>query len=117
MIVRVSCYKGFNTGVMLFDLEKARKSEEFNYRLTENGYKSLFEKYEIVSELGDQDFFTLLGAEHPNLFYVLDCSLNRQMDPSFFSDRLFDKYHGCDTEIKIYHSNGRSEIPSAGIDL
>ncbi|KAK2702886.1 hypothetical protein QYM36_018528 [Artemia franciscana] len=103
--------KGFNTGVMLFDLEKTRKSMEFNNHLTESGYKFLFEKYNMVSELGDQDFFTLLGAEYPGLFYVLDCSFNRQMSPNFYYNPLFDKYHRCDNDVKIYHGNGRSTIP------
>ncbi|XP_065583315.1 xyloside xylosyltransferase 1-like, partial [Artemia franciscana] len=104
-------YQGFNTGVMLFDLEKTRKSMEFNNHLTESGYKFLFEKYNMVSELGDQDFFTLLGAEYPGLFYVLDCSFNRQMSPNFYYNPLFDKYHRCDNDVKIYHGNGRSTIP------
>ncbi|XP_065559485.1 xyloside xylosyltransferase 1-like [Artemia franciscana] len=104
-------HQGFNTGVMLFDLKKMRDSKELSFHLTENGYISLFGKYQMVSHLGDQDFFTLLGAEYPYLFYILDCSFNRQMSPQFFSDPLFDKYHKCDNEVKIYHGNGKSVIP------
>ena len=41
--------------------------------------KKLGEKYNFRGHLGDQGFYTLLSFEHPELFYVLPCSWNRQL--------------------------------------
>ncbi|KAK2711137.1 xyloside xylosyltransferase 1-like isoform X2 [Artemia franciscana] len=109
-------YQGLNTGVMLMNLEKMRSSKVYNSYFTHASLKTLFRKYNMTSLLGDQDFFTVLGAEHPDLFYILDCTFNRQMDSFEFSHSLFDKYHKCDEDINIYHGNGDSIIPSSNVD-
>ena len=53
--------------------------------------------------------------EHPELFNVLPCSLNYQLDVSGGTQRLyrdvFDAYHNCEEKAKIYHGNGGAEIP------
>ena len=108
--------QGLNTGVMLMNLEKMRSSKVYNSYFTHASLKTLFRKYNMTSLLGDQDFFTVLGAEHPDLFYILDCTFNRQMDSFEFSHSLFDKYHKCDEDINIYHGNGDSIIPSSNVD-
>ncbi|XP_065567334.1 uncharacterized protein LOC136031624 [Artemia franciscana] len=100
-------FPGFNAGLILFDLEKMRKSEEFNYRLTDTGYISLFEKYHVNSGVGDQDFFTLLGAEYPDIYYVLDCSFNRQVGSLRFMNPVFEAYYKCDDDVKIFHFNNQ----------
>ncbi|XP_065556459.1 xyloside xylosyltransferase 1-like [Artemia franciscana] len=100
-------YQGFNTGVILFNLEKARQSKEYNYHLTYSGYKYLFEKYNMSALLGDQDFFTLLGAEYPDLFYILDCSYNRQTGPLHFFFVKHERYYLCEKEIRILHKNSQ----------
>jgi hypothetical protein len=40
---------------------------------------ALAKKYQFKGHLGDQDFFTLLGLQHPRLIFKLPCSWNRQL--------------------------------------
>ncbi|KAK2708236.1 hypothetical protein QYM36_013988 [Artemia franciscana] len=91
-------FPGFNAGLILFDLEKMRRSKEYNYRLSDSGYISLFEKYHVNSGVGDQDFFTCLGAEYPQIYYKLDCTFNRQIGSLRYMDPVFEEYHRCDKE-------------------
>ena len=61
-----------------------------------------------------QCLFTLLGMEHPQLFYDLPCGYNYQLDLSMFQKEhknIFHFYHNCTEEPKIYHGNGGTEIP------
>lgn len=110
--------QGFNTGVVLYHLENMRQSSLYNKFVNpENGFiatRELAQKYSFSSHLGDQCFFTLLGMEFPHLFYDLPCEYNYQLDVSFarkeFRD-IFNSYHNCSAEPKIYHGNGGAEIP------
>lgn len=53
--------------------------------------------------------------EHSDLFYNMDCSWNRQLDISGFADekftRVFEDFHRCGGETKVYHANGGSTFP------
>ena len=59
--------QGFNTGVVLYDLDRIRASVRFNEYVDNalNSTSELADKYLYRSHLGDQCFFTLLGMEHP----------------------------------------------------
>lgn len=105
---------GFNSGVLLLNLDKMRKSELYNSLINPKVVNNLTQKYSFQGHLGDQDFFTLLSLEHENLFYILPCTWNRQLcvwwrDKGYES--VFDLYFKCEGHINIYHGNGNTDIP------
>ena len=105
---------GLNSGVMLVDLARLRGSDIYNRMLEPEPLKQLTEKYSFQSNLGDQDFYTLLSFEYPELFYVLPCHWNRQLCRWFEThgyEDSFDAYHRCDGDIYIYHGNCNSTLP------
>ncbi|KAM9274775.1 LOW QUALITY PROTEIN: xyloside xylosyltransferase 1 [Cariama cristata] len=105
---------GFNSGVLLLNLEAMRQSKLYNQLLEPTVVQKLTEKYHFKGHLGDQDFFTMVGMEHPELFHVLDCTWNRQLCTWWkdhgYSD-VFDQYFQCEGEVKIYHGNCNTPIP------
>ncbi|XP_013925181.1 PREDICTED: xyloside xylosyltransferase 1, partial [Thamnophis sirtalis] len=106
---------GFNSGVLLLDLEAMRQSERYNRLLEPAVVQQLASKFHFKGHLGDQDFFTLVGMEHPELFYVLDCTWNRQLCTWWrhhgYSD-VFEHYFRCDGHVRIYHGNCNTPIPA-----
>merc|ERR1719273_2923539 len=84
-------FQGFNTGVVLYHLGNMRRSHLYNkYVSPQIGHiatSDLAEKYQYSSHLGDQCFFTLLGMEHPKLFYDLPCAYNYQLDLSLATQK------------------------------
>lgn len=110
--------QGFNTGVVLFDLDRMRKSNLYNSLINSTVLDSLCAKYEFEGYLGHQDFFTLTGMEYPQLYYKLDCSWNRQLDIGWSKvtgKNIFEQYHKCENKIKILHANGDSRVPMTKI--
>ncbi|TSW35247.1 Xyloside xylosyltransferase 1 [Bagarius yarrelli] len=105
---------GFNSGVMLLNLEIMRRSALYNRLLEPEQVAHLTEKYHFRGHLGDQDFFTMIGMEHPELFYPLDCGWNRQLC-TWWRDHgygdVFQLYFRCDKPVQIYHGNCNTPIP------
>ena len=64
--------------------------------------------------LGDQDFYTLLGMERPELIHKIDCGWNRQLC-TWWKDRgyadVFENYSKCKSETKLWHGNCNTPIP------
>lgn len=106
---------GFNSGVLLIDLEAVRNSSTYKKFLTASGVQWLVKKYSFGGHLGDQDFYSLLSWEFPELFYVLPCTWNRQLCEWWrhhgYAD-VFDEYHRCNGTVHIYHGNCNTSIPS-----
>lgn len=107
-------YPGLNSGVVLLHLKRIRKSQLYHQQLQDSEVRKLTSKYMFKGHLGDQDFFTLLGYEFPNLIYRLDCVWNRQLCTWWkdhgYSD-VFDKYFTCKGRIKMYHGNCNARVP------
>ncbi|XP_026179094.1 xyloside xylosyltransferase 1 [Mastacembelus armatus] len=105
---------GFNSGVMLLDLKAMRASALYNQLLEPSNVAKLADQYQFRGHLGDQDFFTMIGMEHPELFYSLACGWNRQLC-TWWRDHgygdVFQLYYRCDGPIYIYHGNCNSPIP------
>jgi hypothetical protein len=108
--------QGFNTGVVLYRLDKMRESVLYNQYVTPEGVDHLMQKYMFKMSVGDQDWMTNLGFSHPDLFYHLPCQFNRQTSIDYL--RLpwvdsFHSYHHCDLprNIKIFHRNGCGPTP------
>lgn len=106
---------GFNSGVMLLDLGAMRSSALYNRLLQPNHVAKLAEQYRFRGHLGDQDFFTMIGMEHPELFYPLGCGWNRQLC-TWWRDHgygeVFQLYYRCDGPVYIYHGNCNTPIPN-----
>ncbi|XP_061539559.1 LOW QUALITY PROTEIN: xyloside xylosyltransferase 1 [Phycodurus eques] len=106
---------GFNSGVMLLDLAAMRDSALYNQLLETRNVTKLANKYSIRGNLGDQDFYTMISMEHPELFYSLACGWNRQLC-TWWRDHgygdVFQLYYRCDGPIYIYHGNCNSPIPN-----
>lgn len=105
---------GFNSGVMLLNLEAMRRSTLYNQLLEPGRIAQLAEKYHFRGHLGDQDFFTMIGMEHRELFYLLPCGWNRQLCTWWrehgYGD-VFQLYYHCDGPVHIYHGNCNTPIP------
>ncbi|XP_037625161.1 xyloside xylosyltransferase 1 [Sebastes umbrosus] len=105
---------GFNSGVMLLDLGAMRDSAIYNQLLQPSNVAKLADQYRFRGHLGDQDFFTMIGMEHPELFYSLACGWNRQLC-TWWRDHgygdVFQMYYRCDGLVYIYHGNCNSPIP------
>jgi len=109
-------FPGFNSGIVLMKLERLRKSELFRSLMTNATLlESLVTKYSFKGHLGDQDFYTLVGMEHPELFYILPCNWNRQLCQWWKSkgyDNVFEQFYECKGIISLYHGNCNSQIPN-----
>ncbi|XP_068612951.1 xyloside xylosyltransferase 1-like [Brachionichthys hirsutus] len=105
---------GFNSGVMLLDLGAMRASALYNQLLDPSNVAKLAEQYHFRGHLGDQDFFTMIGMQHPELFYSLACGWNRQLC-TWWRDHgyahVFQLYNHCHGPVYIYHGNCNSPIP------
>lgn len=105
---------GFNSGVMLLDLGAMRASVLYNQLLEPGNVAKLADQYRFRGHLGDQDFFTMIGMEHPELFYSLACGWNRQLC-TWWRDHgygdVFQLYYRCGGPVYIYHGNCNSPIP------
>ncbi|XP_029905760.1 xyloside xylosyltransferase 1 [Myripristis murdjan] len=105
---------GFNSGVMLLNLGTMRTSALYNQLLEPSNVAKLADQYRFRGHLGDQDFFTMIGMEHPELFHVLACGWNRQLC-TWWRDHgygdVFQLYYRCDGPIYIYHGNCNTPIP------
>jgi len=109
--------QGLNSGVVLFDLERMRNSTEYNKYCEAEEMVDMFHKYFHQPSLGDQDWFTDVGFENPDLFYILPCQFNAQTTLQYMNAEykdVFDEYHFCDElkNIKIVHLNGCGPLPS-----
>lgn len=105
---------GFNSGVILMELYKIRNCDIYNQALLSVNLQALADKYLFRGNLGDQDFFTLLSFEYPELFYVLPCTWNRQLCRWFETHgyhEYFNTFHNCQGDINIYHGNCNSTLP------
>lgn len=106
---------GFNSGVVLLNLEAIRNSSVYKHFLSAKAVQWLAAKYSFRGHLGDQCFYSLLSWEHPELFYVLPCTWNRQLCEWWrhhgYED-VFEEYHRCNGTVHVYHGNCNSSIPS-----
>ncbi|PFX23850.1 Xyloside xylosyltransferase 1 [Stylophora pistillata] len=106
---------GFNSGVMLINLQKMRDSKRYNQLLNNNVVKEIATKYTFQGHLGDQDFYSLLNLDYPEFFHVLPCSWNRQLCTWWRNhgyEKVFNLYHNCSGPIHVYHGNCNTKMPN-----
>ncbi|XP_023325652.1 uncharacterized protein LOC111699263 [Eurytemora carolleeae] len=104
-------FQGFNTGVVLYRLDRMRESEIYNKFLSSDRVSFLTKKFMYKISLAEQDFFTNLGFIHPELFNILPCTFNKQESIQYLAppfEEIFDLYHDCKEkkDVKVYHING-----------
>ncbi|KAL1116649.1 hypothetical protein AAG570_005121 [Ranatra chinensis] len=109
-------FPGINSGVLLLRLDRIRMSALYDTLLQRSTLQYLTSKYFFKGHLGDQDFYTLVALEHPELFYMLDCGWNRQLC-TWWRDHgyqdSFSSFAECQSPVKIYHGNCNTPIPSS----
>lgn len=132
-------YPGLNSGVVLLDFDKIRRSKLYETNLQPDNvnriakkywFKGLFllhitavslvifylffSRFNHKGHLGDQDFYTLLGYEFPSMIYRLDCIWNRQLctwwKENGYSD-IFDTFFHCEGKVRLYHGNCNTRVP------
>ncbi|XP_030842708.1 xyloside xylosyltransferase 1-like [Strongylocentrotus purpuratus] len=105
---------GFNSGVLLLDLDRMLQSVHFEDYMRPEKVVELRDKFHFKGHLGDQDFYTLVSMEMEDLFYNLPCSWNKQLC-SWWKDKgyadVWDQYYVCKEKINIYHGNCNTPIP------
>jgi len=108
-------WPGFNSGVLLMNLKRIRDSSLFNRLLSAQSIDSICRKYFFSGHLGDQDFYTVVSFDYQHLFHVIPCNWNRQLCQWWryhgYRD-IFDSYFSCDLQIKVFHGNCNSVMPS-----
>jgi len=80
---------GFNSGVVLLNLDKMRNSELYNSFIKNESVRHLTSKFSFKGHLGDQDFFTREKGY----------------------ESVFDLYFQCQGHISIFHGNCNTPIP------
>ncbi|CAN7938161.1 unnamed protein product [Ixodes hexagonus] len=106
--------QGFNSGVLLIDLHRMATSAVFRNLSSREGVGYLTSKYMFRGHFGDQDFYTVLSCERPELVHVLPCTWNRQLClwlKYHGYARVFDDYYRCDGRVDIQHANCNSSMP------
>jgi len=100
-------FPGFNGGVQLLHLERMRASLLYNNVIDIAGLSALRTKYlasDAPFQFGDQDLYSLIGAEYPQLFRVLPCGWNLQLCRGMFL-RYKNFHHNCRETATIIHNN------------
>ena len=70
--------QGYNSGVVLYRLDRMRASAVYNKYIAPAGVDRLMTSFMYRMFLAEQDWLTNLGWTHPELFYNLPCEFNRQ---------------------------------------
>ncbi|XP_045128346.1 xyloside xylosyltransferase 1-like isoform X2 [Portunus trituberculatus] len=107
-------FTGFNSGVVLIDINKLRESQIIKSYQKRPKLVERTQHYSFQGHLGDQDLYTLIALDHPELFYSLPCGWNRQLCDWWRGhgyQAVFDLYFNCPEELKIIHGNCKTPIP------
>jgi len=110
-------FQGFNSGVVLFHLERMRGSSLYKDQLKPKKMVELVKSFDgFTISTGDQDWFNLVSFTHPGLFYTLPCVYNMQTSVQYLYHPMEDrfvKYHFCadKSQTKIFHYNGCGPRP------
>ncbi|XP_066951292.1 xyloside xylosyltransferase 1 [Macrobrachium rosenbergii] len=107
-------FPGYNSGVVLVDIQKLRQSSVIRSYLDKGKLLERSSHYSFQGHLGDQDLYTLIAFDYPDLFYTLPCGWNRQLCDWWKNhgyQTIFDQYFNCTTEFNIIHGNCKTEIP------
>lgn len=107
-------FPGYNSGIVLVDIERLRNSKIISRYLSRSTLTEKTKQYSFQGHLGDQDLYTLIAFDHPELFYTLPCGWNRQLCEWWRGhgyQTVFDQYFNCTGELKIIHGNCKTEIP------
>ena len=95
--------RGFNTGVMMLDLQAMRGHgwEEMWFQVTTETLQSYKE-----TALADQDIINAVIKEHPDIHYMLPCAWNVQLSEHSLSEYCYRDAE----EFKIIHWNSPKKL-------
>ena len=99
---------GFNSGVLLMDLDKMRASALYNTLLKPSNAEKLTSEFHVEGFLGAQDFVTLAGMKYEWFFYVVPCQWNRQKCPEIEMGNEIKRdelkqYYNCPGKVKVHN--------------
>ncbi|CAB4027837.1 LARGE xylosyl- and glucuronyltransferase 2, partial [Paramuricea clavata] len=98
--------RGFNTGVMLLDLNKLRELNWMSiWRLTAERELSTF----LATSLADQDIFNAVIKKHPYLVQKLPCGWNIQLSDNMRSESIETCYAEV-SNLKVIHWNSPKKL-------
>ena len=109
-------FQGLNMGVVLFMLEKMRKSKLYNSYLNTKMVSVLNRHYKYDMTLSYQDWFTNLQWSQPSLFCNLPCQLNTKTSVQYFRppwEAKFESYHHCNNRSNPAHARPSAQPPIA----
>ena len=115
-LIKLGIFSGFNTGDVLYNLSAMRQSILYNSYLIPQMISNMTNQFMYEVSLAEQDWFTNLGFNHPNFFYVLPCRFNRQTSIQFLKppfEEMFEEFHSCGSkqDVAICHGNGCGPTP------
>lgn len=95
--------RGFNTGVMMLDLQAMRKQrwEEMWFQVT----TEMLQLYKSTA-LADQDIINAVIKEHPDIHYMLPCAWNVQLSEHSLSQYCYRTAE----EFKVIHWNSPKKL-------
>ena len=98
--------RGFNTGVMLLDLDKLRKLNWISiWRLTAERELSTY----LATSLADQDIFNAVIKKHPYLIQRLPCGWNIQLSDNMRGESIENCYAEV-SNLKGIHWNSPKKL-------
>jgi len=105
--------QGLNSGLVLFQLSKMRHSAEYNRQLNKTMMHELSNRYMPHADwsLGDQDWFSLLSWQAPDLVATLPCQFNVLQCNTIELGSATSRFANipCQEEIAIAHFCGKIE--------
>eukprot|EP00096_Caligus_rogercresseyi_P012646 TRINITY_DN5364_c0_g1_i1.p1 TRINITY_DN5364_c0_g1~~TRINITY_DN5364_c0_g1_i1.p1 ORF type:complete len:743 (+),score=142.12 TRINITY_DN5364_c0_g1_i1:258-2231(+) len=106
--------RGFNTGVILMDLEKLR-SFQWSTKWKLIAEKDLTTLY--VTALADQDIFNAVLKSHPELLYKLPCSWNVQLSDNSRSSEFCYALQVQDLNIIHFNSPKKLRVQNPHVEF
>lgn len=106
-------FQGYNSGVILFNLTAIRASAVYPRLIRAKSVANMTARYYFRGHLGDQDFYTLLGWEWPQLVKTMHCGMNRQLCTWWkyhgYAD-VFERYFRCEHDVVVLHGNCNTNV-------
>ncbi|XP_066592807.1 xylosyl- and glucuronyltransferase LARGE1-like [Prorops nasuta] len=103
--------RGFNSGVMLMNLQKLRK-QKFNEKWEATAKRVL--KFIPETSLADQDVINAVIKEYPSIVFKINCTWNIQLSDHTISDTCYQDTN----KINIIHWNSprKQDVQNKNID-
>ncbi|XP_023347736.1 glucoside xylosyltransferase 2 [Eurytemora carolleeae] len=103
--------KGLNSGVVLLDLDRIRKTE----KSWTNTILAIYNKYKKKMRLGDQDLWNIYFNKNPEKLYDLNCTWNYR--EAFCNEGINTCSSAGESGVSILHGNAQQFVKGAEMKL